>query len=488
MSARLLLVLLAACCLVLFGCQCQRDGEELAKLESKQGKVDRDLAAEVDKWLDAPVAASFKVGDGVRTAAGAGAKLRLSDSTAVALQEKTLLRFLATPPGEKAHGLDVVAGEVELEVGKEALKLETSSGPAVLEPGSRVRVKKTDRGTRFSVEIGAAHLTEAKQDLKAGDSIEIGIGRAVIEPVTAAASVAPAASGGPEPSPSAAPAEAVAALADVDPKKRGPENLDLLLGAGESLIIHDPKPPTAIGFSSSRCSDLLVLEVGGGKRETVGAGRVSAAFPAGAQRYRLRCTADKQPFAEGTITVLRDAGSRRLSTAAPVNRIDTDGRRYTILYQSLLPKVSVRWPGAPSAGPFTLSVRSQGKGTKQLSAATASYALAGGALGEGSHELWFEGGGQRSRSTTVVVQFDNAAPTASISAPAEQGFARGASVAVAGTALPGWSVFAGGKELGQDSQQRFSAEVQAPGDVRGLLIRFSHPQRGVHHYLRRSSQ
>jgi hypothetical protein len=147
----------------------------------------------------------------------------------------------------------------------------------------------------------------------------------------------------------------------------------------------------------------------------------------------------------------------------------------------------VRWPSAPSGGPFSLTLRSQGK-ARQFSSAGPSFALPGGTLGEGSHELWFEGGGQRSRTTTVAVQFDNAAPTASISSPAEQGFARGARVAVAGTALPGWSVFAGGQELGQDSQQRFAADVQAPGDVRALLIRFSHPQRGVHYYLRRSSE
>jgi hypothetical protein len=259
-----------------------------------------------------------------------------------------------------------------------------------------------------------------------------------------------------------------------------------MLGPGDSLILHDPRPPTAIGFVSSRCADVLVLELGAKKRETIGVGKVSAAFPAGTQRYRLRCNADKAPFAEGTINVLRDAGSRRLSSAAPVNRIDTDGRRYTILYQNLLPKVAVRWPNPPSAGPFSLTVQSQGKARK-FSSAAPTQALASGTLGEGSHELWFEAGGQRSRSTTVVVQFDNAAPTASISSPAEQGFARGASVAVAGMALPGWNVSVAGQELNQDAQQRFSAQVQAPGDVRALLIRFSHPQRGVHHYLRRSS-
>jgi hypothetical protein len=132
-------------------------------------------------------------------------------------------------------------------------------------------------------------------------------------------------------------------------------------------------------------------------------------------------------------------------------------------------------------------LRSRGKGARKFASTSASHVLASGSVGEGSHELWFEAGGQRSRATTVVVQFDNAAPTASLSAPAEQGFARGATVAVAGMALPGWTVSAGGRELDQDGQQRFSAEVQSPGDVRALLIRFSHPQRGVHHYLRRSS-
>jgi hypothetical protein len=88
----------------------------------------------------------------------------------------------------------------------------------------------------------------------------------------------------------------------------------------------------------------------------------------------------------------------------------------------------------------------------------------------------------------VVVQFDNAAPTASISAPAERGFAPGATVSVTGSALPGWTVSVQGRELPQDGQQRFSGEAAAPSDVRALSIRFSHPQRGVHYYLRRSSR
>ncbi len=463
---------------------CGRDAEELAQLETTQGQVERDFAATLGKWLAAPVQSRFKVGDGVRTAAGSAAKLRLSDASSLVLQEKTLLRFLATPPGAKSRGIDVQQGEVELNVGNEELKIETGSGPAVLAPGSRVKLLKTERGTRFAVEIGRASLSDAKRELKAGEAIEIGIGRAVIEPLPAASALAPVI---PAPAaPSAAPSSASPGL-DMDGRPKGPDVVDLLAGAGDSLILHDPHPPTAIGFNTSRCAGVAVLELGAKRRQTVGVGTVSAAFPPGSQRYRLRCDADREPFAEGTINVLADAGSRRLSAAAPVNRIDADGRRYTILYQSLLPKVSVRWPNAASSGPFSLQVRSS-KGQKRFPAASASVTLPTGALGEGSHELWFEGAGQRSRGTTVVVQFDNAAPTASISAPGERSFAPGATVSVAGSALPGWTVSVQGRELAQDAQQRFSGEAAAPSDVRALTIRFSHPQRGVHYYLRRSSR
>jgi hypothetical protein len=459
---------------------CQQSPEQLAELETKQGNVERDLAAKQGSWAVAALGAGFQVDDGVRTSAAATAKLKLSDGSGVVLQEKTLLRFLATPPGKKARGLDVQAGEVELDVGSQALQIETQSGPALLEPGSRVRLRRTEGGTRFAVEIGAAHLTEAHKDVKAGENIEVGIGQAVIE--RARPSVLSSASA----QAAVAPIPAAPTPTKDDPRKAGPEAVDLSVGAGDSLLVHDPHPPTVVGFATPRCAGVAVLELAAKHRETIGTGRVTAAFPAGAQHYRLRCDAEATPFAEGTVTVLHDAGSRRLAGAAPANRIDADGRRYTIMYQSLLPKVSVRWPDAPSAGPFSLTLSSQGRGQKQFTSAGATYALPAGALGEGSYELWFDAHGERSRKTSVVVQFDNAAPTASISAPAERGFAPGASVSVAGTALPGWTVSVGGQDLKQDSQQRFSGEVAAPADGSALSIRFSHPQRGVHYYLRRA--
>jgi len=72
------------------------------------------------------------------------------------LAKKTLVRFLAGPPGKKSRVLDVQSGELTLDIGREALELETTACPAVLPPGSRVHLRKKEDGTRFEVEIGAA--------------------------------------------------------------------------------------------------------------------------------------------------------------------------------------------------------------------------------------------------------------------------------------------------------------------------------------------
>jgi len=117
-----------------------------------------------------------------------------------------------------------------------------------------------------------------------------------------------------------------------------------------------------------------------------------------------------------------------------------------------------------------------------------SYSFAVGALGEGEHALTFEGGGARSKSTSLVIRFDNAAPTASITSPADGSFAAGARVTVSGTALPGFVVSVGSETLEQDAQNRFSKVVAAPAGQGALPIRFAQPQRGVHYYLRRSAR
>ena len=139
-----LVALLALCGLV--GCG---RGEELAKLQARNGKVERDVAKQQGTWSAAAVGATFVIGDAVRTAAAAKAELALSDGSDLTLQEKTLLRFLASPPGKKTPALAVEAGEVELDVGASGLEIETVAGPATLDPGTRVRLRETAGAVRL---------------------------------------------------------------------------------------------------------------------------------------------------------------------------------------------------------------------------------------------------------------------------------------------------------------------------------------------------
>jgi hypothetical protein len=495
-EARRLFALCAVLLLSALAVGCQRSKGILAELETRNGNVTRDYSAKVGTWESAPVSSTFKVGDGVRTGKQSRALLRLSDHSAVKLDDETLIRFLAKPPGSNAQGLDVQSGQAELEVGAEALLLDTGLGIAHVQPGTRLRLTKTASSTRLSVLIGSAELDGNAAPVRAGESLEIGIGRAVIDPAASAAPT-PRPPGAAAPSAAASETQAeLVAQADASVgdgkapaervRSRGPEAIDIAASAGESLLIHDPRPPTAIGFSTAKCAGSAVIEVGARKVETVGEGSVHASFPAGVNHYRVLCSTDDKPIAQGTVSVLHDAGNRRLPTSPPATRVDTDGRRYTVLYQNLLPQMSVRWPGAPQSGPFALSVRS-GAGVQRFTSAAPSYSFAPGALHEGSHELWFEAPGARSQTTVVVVQFDNAAPTASITAPADGSFAPGASVAISGTALPGWSVSVSGQELAQDAQHRFSGQAQTTAGLRALAIRFESPQRGTQYYLRRGA-
>jgi hypothetical protein len=422
--------------------------------------------------------------------------LRLFDKSTLALDPKTLVRFLDRRSGPKRARLDIETGEATLEAADQPLEVGLELGTARIEAHGKVRLVNTGKSTRLEVMIGTARILNEKEslDLSVGDAVDIQPERG-IEKIAAASASASAA-------PSAAPAEPSASIeplvlgvgGDGGARSRGPEVVDLVAGAGDSFVVHDPRPPTAIGFSHSGCAAGAVLTLNAGRkgfRETVGAARVSAEFSQGSHRYAVSCLepggAKGARVGEGTISVIADAGLRRLARTAPLTSVDTDGRRYTVLYQTLLPKLSVRWPNAPSAGSYALTVRSS-KGTRTHQSKTASYLFGAGALPEGEHVLSFEGDGKRSKQTSVVIRFDNAAPTASLSSPADRSFGPGASVLVAGSALPGWSVMAGGRELTQDDQNRFSQQVSAPSAERALVIRFSQAGRGVHYYLRRSAR
>lgn len=352
------------------------------------------------------------------------------------------------------------SGNISLESGDRRVTVQVPGGSIVVHEKSRVEARASrKKGTEVVVREGGATVkgSEGTRELSAGERMMLAPGGKV----------------------------------DIV-RGRGPEVVDLVAAPGASFVIHDPKPPAAIAFvSAGRCAKTVVLSFDPGtrkERQTVGSERVSMELGKGSHRYVVSCLDEQDElakFAEGSITILHDSGSRRLPRGAPSTSVEADGRRYTVLYQSLLPRITVTWPNAPSGG-STLGVTSNGV-AKTYSVSGKRYTFPAGALGEGEHQLAFEGGGLRSRPTTVTIRFDNAAPTASLSSPADGGFAMGAPVLVAGTALPGWTVSVGSEELPQDDQNRFSRKVPAAGE-RALAIRFSRRGRPMHYYLRRSGR
>lgn len=269
---------------------------------------------------------------------------------------------------------------------------------------------------------------------------------------------------------------------------RGLEHADVEITAGESVVIHDPAPPTAVRFRfEGVCADSGVLSLRGGKagQFAVGDGAVALAVGRGAQRYELRCASDRSRVVrQGKLSVLVDDGSRRVAARAPATTLAADGQRYTVLYQNRLPVLTLTWPGAPALS--TLSLTHEFEGQKQaLTLAEPRHTFESGTLREGQHAFFFTGGGKVSRHTRVDIQFDNAAPTATLEAAATGGIEPGEALTISGSALPGWQVKVGETSVAQDAQGRFSSAATWPSATRALAVRLSHPERGTHLYLRR---
>ena len=229
-----------------------------------------------------------------------------------------------------------------------------------------------------------------------------------------------------------------------------------------------------------------MIEQVGGKQASRGNGRANLAFGAGLRGYTLRCIGeDGSPgriVARGTVQVVVDPGTRRLPARAPTSHVEADGRTYTIYYQNQLPEVLVRWPNPPAVQSYVLEVDA-----KRIDLTEPTYLFRSGTLSDGAHRLSFQAPGRRSRTTTVEVRFDNAAPKASLSAPEDRSFAPGDLVTVEGVALPTWKVTLEGGTIAMHPGERFTGQVQTSKEHPDIAVRLSHPRLGTHYYLRRAS-
>jgi hypothetical protein len=255
----------------------------------------------------------------------------------------------------------------------------------------------------------------------------------------------------------------------------------LRVRAGESFVLHAPSAPLTVGFRlPPNCADEAELELGG-KRKVRGKGIVNVALGAGNLNYAVRCAGAVR--ARGRVTVLVDAGNRKLPSRAPVSDIDADGRAYTIYYQNQLPELRVHWPQAPAKGPFLIDV--DGKRYESLDP---TFVFKSGMLADGPHDLVWTCGKRKSRPAHVNIAYDNAAPTASLQEPEDRGFSLGDQVRVRGDALKGWKVELEDGTIERDVHERFSGERVTTATSPDIVVRLSHPHHGVHYYVRRSAE
>lgn len=275
---------------------------------------------------------------------------------------------------------------------------------------------------------------------------------------------------------------------------RGLARFDVSVTEGGNLVIHDPAPPTAIGFQLGTKCPRAVVRLQGKKSALVGptwargSQRINLPLGAGRANYTVSCVGEQgeesDPHAQGVITIFADAGTRAMPRRAPSTSVDVNGRAYTVLYQNQLPSVTVRWPGAPSADSYTL-YRSTRGASKSYATSAPNFSFRSGSLAEGTHTFYFQGSGRVSRRSSVSIRFDNATPTASLETPANVGVGPGGAFVLKGRGLSGWKVVVDAKPVAQDAEGRFSVKTTMPADGRPATVHLTHPHRGSHIYLRR---
>jgi len=458
-----LLVLVA---LALLGIRWWSEGV-IATLRAKEGAPQRDVASAMGQWQPASLGDRFREGDGARTGGDQSAHFVLFTGARLVLKPSSQIRFLRNG-GKGAVGLQVDMGEVDLVTERGRLTVDSQFGEIIVEANSTVSLRRNGARLTMAVQLGAIEFAHGTQHFSAGTQVELEVGGLVVESK-------PIAAGGAPVSPPAA-SDALPPL----PLGDGVARSDLIAAPGTDITIHDPKPPTAVGFAvPKQCQQGVVVKVD--RRRTQGRTQGNLLVSLGTHRYTLSCVESPETaLFSGQLSVVKDTGQPPAPTFTPSATINTDGRKYTVLFQRELPKVTVKWPTAPAASRYTLSL-----GSRRLSSTSPTYSFSSGSLPAGTYQLVFSANttpARQSRPTTLAILLDSAAPKGQLAEPRSGGFSPGEDVKIAGQALPGWKVSLGGEELPLDEQRRFTLTRRLDGT---LPIAFSHPDRGIHYYLRR---
>jgi hypothetical protein len=477
-----------------------------------------------DAWEAAVFGATFAVGDTLRTGGGAHARLALLGGAVVRVGERAHLRFQrGTVVGQRTPDIAVELGSAEVEVDEIAsgLSIVTAVGPTRLERGAHVRVQADGQSASLEVVVGRAVMLDGAQEvaIDAGHGVRIRlgsteierfafkVGEAVVEEraprgVEAAppSTALVAATAGPDAGAAVVAAQdapaAVSPRGDEAPTSLGPHadkgRADISIVAGESATVHDGRTTAAVRLRlDGVCAGEVIVELGGQghhHERLVGSHAVVLRLAAGTLPYRVSCASDgirAATRASGVLSLHRDNGYVPLARRAPVNVIDADGRRYTVLFQTRLPQLTLAWPAAP-AGRMELHLEST-SGERVIDAASPQRPLPSGTVQEGTYTFWYRApDGKQSPKTTLSVRFDNAAPTAQFfrTSPGA-GEAPAGAVAVDGITVEGAKVSVGGEPLAVDGRGRFRTEARPLEGDDAVAVRLEHPRTGIHYYVRR---
>jgi hypothetical protein len=264
-----------------------------------------------------------------------------------------------------------------------------------------------------------------------------------------------------------------------------PSYFNLAVPAGESFVLHAPELPVSVSLDiGEKCPEESEVQLSGSRLSARGTQRINVLLNRGTRSYSVRCVGGKngRVVAKGTINVLLDQGTRRLPPLPPSSLADADGRTYTLYYSNQPPTLKLRWPNAPTEPGYVLEVDGKPRNLQ-----VSEYVFKSGELSDGSHAVSFRAGTRRSRTTTIEVRFDNNAPTASVTQPADRAFSPGQAIQVSGVSLPSWKVSLIGGTIREESDGRFTGSITPTAERPDISVRLSHPRRGVHYYLRRAA-
>lgn len=269
-----------------------------------------------------------------------------------------------------------------------------------------------------------------------------------------------------------------------------------------SAVVHDPRRMGGftIRFQPiANCSEYLVKVQSRGKRvlEAISTRPKIALDNLGYGGYQWRAScltpsegselpADER---DGRVTRVGDrSGHVRLPTKAPRNALESDGRRYVVTYQNLLPAITLRWSQAPQASSYRLEVYDDASGRRVHAGShnNPRSSFKSGFFRDGRYYWFFRANGVKGKAVSPVtkarIEFNNVLPRIHIIEPRE-GSAASGSVRVRGVVAVGSSVTVNGVSLQLTGDFRFDQTVPVgPGGL--LVFAVATPGRGSGLYLR----